>query len=336
MARGEGYDVDGGVCVVASTLDALDRRVVGALQVDGRACWSRIAAVLGEPAAMVARRGQALLADGTVRVVGATAPAAGAVLALRCDPGRQRLAALALANRRDARFVHVLAGAYGCLAELDCDPGRLAAVVVDELPTLPGLVASAAWPVLRHVRTPAQWRPGLLTDAERDALAEFDPPPENRPLAAADPVSLPDAVLLGALARDARRSADELAAVTGLSAAAVRRRVDRLRRTGRLRLHAVVDPAVLGFGVAAVVSVRCAPRDVVAVGEALAKEPAVRLASCVAGDRQLVAEVALPDVDALHDFLTGAAWLERVVEAESSLVVGTLKRDGLFTRPADG
>jgi DNA-binding Lrp family transcriptional regulator len=50
-------------------LDELDRRIVGALQIDGRASWRRIAEVLGEPERTIARRGSALASG--FRVVGA-------------------------------------------------------------------------------------------------------------------------------------------------------------------------------------------------------------------------------------------------------------------------
>jgi len=320
---------------VTGTLAPLDRRIVGALQVDGRASWERIAAALGEPEGVVARHGSELLADGVVRVTGAPPPPPGALVALRCEPGKERIGALALANRRDTRFAHVLAGPFGCLAEIDCEPGRLPTVVLDELPLLPGLAGSTVWTVLRTVRTSAQWRPGLLTEAEHEALVDVEPPPEYAPFGETKDVNRLDALLLAALSHDGRRDVDELAGVTGLSASAVRRRVERLRREGGLRLRVVVDPALLGFAVRAIVSVRCAPRDVEAVATALCREPSVRYAGAVSGDRQLVAEVALPTVDALHDLLTSAAWLERVTSAESWLVVGTLKRDGLFTLPAE-
>ncbi|RTL65158.1 MAG: Lrp/AsnC family transcriptional regulator [Pseudonocardiaceae bacterium] len=320
---------------MGGTLAELDRRIVGALQVDGRADWPRIAAALGEPDGVVERHGSELLAAGAVRVTGAAAPSAGAIVALRCEPGKERIGALALANRRDTRNAHVLAGPYGCLAEIDCDPARLAAFTLDELPLLPALTGSGVWTVLRYVRTSAQWRPGLLTDAEYDALVDVEPPPEYAPFGEAKDVNRPDALLLAALAHDGRRDVDELAGVTGLSASAVRRRVERLRREGGLRLRVVVDPALLGFTVRAVVSVRCAPRDTAAVATALSREPSVRHAACVTGDRQIVAEVAVSTVDALHDLLTSAAWLDRVVEAEASPVVGTLKRDGLFTLPSE-
>lgn len=51
-------------------LDALDRRIAAALQIDGRASWRRIASALGEPERKVARRGLRLLESGRVSVTG--------------------------------------------------------------------------------------------------------------------------------------------------------------------------------------------------------------------------------------------------------------------------
>lgn len=56
-------------------LDELDKRVVGALQVDDRASWRRIADVIGAPERTVARRGARLLSTGSVVVNGFAPPA---------------------------------------------------------------------------------------------------------------------------------------------------------------------------------------------------------------------------------------------------------------------
>ncbi|MER6516812.1 AsnC family protein [Streptomyces sp. NPDC060334] len=52
------------------TLDELDRRLIHALQIDGRASFSRIASVLGAPERTVARRYHRLRSELVVRVVG--------------------------------------------------------------------------------------------------------------------------------------------------------------------------------------------------------------------------------------------------------------------------
>ncbi|QJY47569.1 AsnC family transcriptional regulator [Pseudonocardia broussonetiae] len=315
-------------------LGALDRRIVGALQVDGRAAWERIAAVLGEPEGTVARHGAALLGEGGVRVVGVPAPEAGAVVHLRCGPGQERVAVLALARRGDTRWAHLLAGPAGGVAEIRCPPDRLARLVGDELPRVPGLVDATADTVLRHVRTEDEWRPGLLATEECDALSEHLPPPGDAPFGEVKELSPSDRMLLTALQFDARRGDEELAEVTGLSRSAVPRRVDRLRRDGRLRIRVVVDPARIGFPLRAVVRASAVPRDVAAVAAGLRREPWVLRACRVTGDRPLLAEVAVPGVDALHDLTTDAPWLDRVTALDTAVVVGTLKDGGLFSPPA--
>ncbi|WP_300007200.1 Lrp/AsnC family transcriptional regulator [Pseudonocardia sp.] len=318
---------------VKGTLDALDRRIVGALQVDGRLAWDRIAPVLDEPVGAVARRGQRLLGCGIVQVIGVPAPEAGTVVALRSDPGQERVAALALARRRDTRYAHLLTGPAGAMAEIGCPPDRLARLVGDELPRLPGLVEASAATVLRYVRTADEWRPGLLGADECDALTEYLPPPGHAPFGERKDLGRADRMLLTALSLDGRRGDAELADATGLSRTAVPRRIDRLRRDGRLRIRVVVDPARLGFGLRAVLRAAAAPRDVPAVAAAVAREPWVLRASCVSGDRPLLLEVAVPSVDALHELTTGAAWLDAVTALESAVVVATPKDGGLFGPP---
>ena len=92
------------------TLDVLDRRLVHALQVDGRASFGRIAEVLGATDRTLARRYRRLRAAGLLRVVGV--PAARALgraewlVRLRCLPEAAR------ADRGAARrpFGHVVGG----------------------------------------------------------------------------------------------------------------------------------------------------------------------------------------------------------------------------------
>jgi len=51
-------------------LDQVDRRIIGYLQVDGRAPFRTIAQVLELPDRTVSRRGQELLSGGTIQVTG--------------------------------------------------------------------------------------------------------------------------------------------------------------------------------------------------------------------------------------------------------------------------
>src|SRR3954452_862564 len=67
-----------------------------------------------------------------------------------------------------------------------------------------------------------------------------------------------DQRIVSFLVADARSSYSEIGKVVGLSAPAVKRRVDRLLETGVIRgFTAVVDPEALGWGTEAFVEVHC-------------------------------------------------------------------------------
>jgi DNA-binding Lrp family transcriptional regulator len=320
--------------------DSLDRRIISALQIDGRASWHRIAAALGEAERTVVRRGTRLLDSGLVRI-GAMAPhGRSTVVGVRCAPGQARMAASALARRSDCVFTHVLTGSPDCVAELLCPRDRLASLVMDELPGLPGMVETFTLPVLRHIRTIREWHSGLLTDDEIATLAgpSEAPAPVSAegdvmpPADAAQELSRSDRLLLNALAEDGRCTYEELGRVAGVSEATARRRLGALRREGRVRIRAVIEPALLGLPVEAMLRVRTAPARAEAVAAALADNVHVRYASFVTGEHQIVVLAALPSESALYDFVTRAPWLRDVASVDTSLVLSSLKRGGMLAR----
>ncbi len=318
--------------------DSLDRRIISALQIDGRASWHRIAAALGEPERTVVRRGARLLESGLVRIGAMEARGRSTVVGVRCSPGQARVAAMALARRPDCVFAHVLTGTPDCVAELLCPRDRLAGLVMDELPGLPGVVETFTYPVLRHVRTIREWHAGLLTDTEIDELrgasSEASAPPLTGDVLptgdATQELSRQDRLLLHALAEDGRCTYDELARIAGVSEATARRRLGALRREGRVRIRAVIEPTLLGLPVEAVLWVRTAPSRVEAVTAALTQSVHVRYVSFIAGERQILVLGAFPDEPALYDFVTGSGWLEDVMSLGVSMVLTSLKRGGML------
>ncbi|MCF1599527.1 Lrp/AsnC family transcriptional regulator [Streptomyces muensis] len=315
--------------------DSLDRRIISALQIDGRASWHRVATALGEPERTVARRGTRLLDSGLVRIGAMAVRGRSTVVGVRCAPGRARVVATALARRPDCVFAHVLTGTWDCVAEVQCPRDRLAGLVMDELPGLPGVVRTLTLPVLRHVRTIREWHAGLLTAAEIAALTDGTPATTGPadPLPTFDgPGELPrpDRLLVNALAEDGRCTYDELARVCGVSEATARRRLGALRREGRVRVRAVIEPLLLGLPVEAVLWVRAVPAAVDTVTSALAESPHVRYVSFVTGERQLLVLTAFPDEAALHEFVTRSSWLRETASVDVSLVLGSLKRGGML------
>lgn len=308
-------------------LDPLSQRIVGALQVDGRASWRRIAGVLDEPVRTVARRGAALLEDRTVQVAGLSNLVPTHLLRLRCSPGRVRDVARELATRPESVFVYTLSGSAEVLAELMVPYDRLSELLLDELPRMDGVRSQHLAPVLRYFRTVAEWRPGLLTADEIAALSLPGTPADQlAPEATPDDVDL---TILRTLGHNGRAPLENVAATAGISQPTARRRIDQLTRAGLLRIRAVVEPGYLGRPVEALLWIRCPPDQVDTIGTVLVESSQVRYAAHVMGDHPLIADITTADMPALQRLITtGIAGAESV---ESALLIKAFKRGGVVT-----
>ncbi|MEV7548630.1 Lrp/AsnC family transcriptional regulator [Amycolatopsis sp. NPDC089917] len=312
-------------------MDPLDLRVVGALQVDGRASWRRIAEVLGAPERTVARRGARLLENGTVTVIAVTPHGVPMLVRARSRPGLARTAGTALARRPETSFCYLLTGQAEVVAEVRCSRERLAVYVSEELAATPGLHEVTADPITRYHRTVHEWQPGILTPEEAAALAG-PPRPTPRPRSPdGDVLTAEERALVRALREDGRRTHEELARLAGVSESTVRRRVESLRRSGKMYIRAVVEPAVLGLPIEALLWIRSRPSDVDELGRELLASPYVRYAAATMGEHQMMADVTLPDVEALHRFVAGSAWSRLAVSVHTGLVTKGLKRSSVLT-----
>src|SRR6201996_7609692 len=65
-----------------------------------------------------------------------------------------------------------------------------------------------------------------------------------------------DAAIIALLQEDGRRPYGEIGEAVGLSEAATRQRVNRLRESGLMRIVAVTDPVALGRGVVVTIGLR--------------------------------------------------------------------------------
>lgn len=107
-----------------------------------------------------------------------------------------------------------------------------------------------------------------------------------------------DERIVHALAEDARRSYADIGQSVGLSAPAVKRRVDRLRATGAITGFTVrVDPAALGWETEGFVEIFCrrntSPET---IQRGLERYQEVVAASTVTGDADAVAQVFASDM----------------------------------------
>jgi DNA-binding Lrp family transcriptional regulator len=308
-------------------LDALSLRIIGALQVDGRASWRRIADVLGEPVRTVARRGAALLDDKTVQVVGLPSHSPTHLLRVQCRPDDVRAVAREIAHWPESVFVYALSRSAEVMAELMLPVDRLPSLLLDELPAMQGVRNHSLTPVLEYFRTVAEWRPGLLSPKEHAALEIAGTPAEQyRPGQALDAA---DQAILDAVATDGRTPTEAIATLAGVSEPTARRRLDQLIARGLVRIRAVVEPALLGLPVESLLWIRCAPDQAPAIGATLASSPHVRYAAFVMGDHPIVADVTTPDIGELRDLMTtGFRGVEGI---ESALLLQAFKRGGVLT-----
>ncbi|MFV0457734.1 MAG: Lrp/AsnC family transcriptional regulator [Actinomycetales bacterium] len=312
-------------------LDDLDRRIVCALQIDGRAPWRKIAAVIGEPERSVARRGGDLLARGVVSVVGIRPRPSTAVLRLRCQPGMSTTAAEALAQRPDTTFSYVMTGGADVVGELASDSDRFAHALGTELPATTGLVQLVSLPVLHYFRTVRGWSAGALTQAEAAAM-HTDLTGDREADLDFGPVAPQDTTLIGVLIEDGRASLEAIARRVGVSETTAARRLEFVLRQHRVEIRAIVEPAVLGLPVEAMLWLTTSPGMVNRVGQCLAARPQVRYAAATAGPHQLVADVTVPDMASLYAFICDEAWAGDIHSVEASLLLAARKRGGLILR----
>jgi DNA-binding Lrp family transcriptional regulator len=314
-----------------TVIDAIDRRIVHAMQTDGRAPFSRLATVLGVSEQTVARRWRRLRADGVVRVLGLTTPEATEpnwFVRVRVQPAAAGAVADALARRPDVSWVSLTAGG----AEITCatrprTPRQRDALLLDRLPRTVQVIDLTAFSVLHaYVGGAYEWTgfEDPLTDEQIEALTpEF-------PRAAMTPVALDpeDELLLAALATDGRLSYAELAGVTGWSESRVARRVEALRAAGALYFDLEIANELLGHPVSAMLWLGVAPADIAHVGESLAREPETAYTAVVTGTANLLVAVTCRDTAHLYRFLTDRVGSLPVRTLETSTVLRRVKQAG--------
>jgi Lrp/AsnC family transcriptional regulator, regulator for asnA, asnC and gidA len=108
--------------------------------------------------------------------------------------------------------------------------------------------------------------------------------------------------IIEALQRDGRQPYGAIALSVGLSEAAVRRRVQRLREAGIMQIVAVTDPLQLGFTRQAMIGITV-EGDVRVVADKLSALPEVDYVVMCAGSFDLLAELVCEDDERLLQVL---------------------------------
>jgi Lrp/AsnC family leucine-responsive transcriptional regulator len=135
-----------------------------------------------------------------------------------------------------------------------------------------------------------------------------------------------DRKIVALLVEDGRRTLDDVGGRIGLSASAVKRRVDRLRATGTLRgFTAVVDHAALGSQTEALVELFFAPGVLLdEVAATLGRRAEVVEAWSVTGEADAIARVRTDGNADLERLIRDLQRDGRVVRTRSQVILSAL------------
>jgi DNA-binding Lrp family transcriptional regulator len=147
-----------------------------------------------------------------------------------------------------------------------------------------------------------------------------------------------DRRIVAVLVEDARATYAEVGAKVGLSAPAVKRRVDRLRASGAITgFSARIDPVALGWTTEAYVELFCrgrtSPADIAA---AVAKHPEVTDACTVTGDADALLHIRAADVRHFERVVERIGAEPFVVRTRSVIVLSKLVNRPTLVLPGDG
>ncbi|MBB5744404.1 DNA-binding Lrp family transcriptional regulator [Microbacterium ginsengiterrae] len=315
----------------------LDRRIVVALQQDGRASWTSIAEFAGAPVSTVTRRGQQLLAEGTVSVgivptLGSEGHVESFFIRIDCTPGAQLQVAEALVESRYVRFVTLVTGKFDILAELVI-PGDSAnyAQVLTGLQAIPGVERWRS-DLLTHVyKVSFDWGRQLY-DAHADEPSDpisFMPPPNTCEPSHFDDT---DRAIVDVLSVDGRASFLSIARKLGVNESSVRRRYERMRAAGCLTTVTMVPSSAIGMSAETLLMLRVEPSRLRTVAHTLAQHVSVRFLAAALEENTLYCEIILPSTESLHDFMTGTiAHLKGVRGWNASMELVFMKRGFIET-----
>lgn len=287
--------------------DDLDRALLHALQIDGRAPFSRIGAVLGVSDQTAARRYARLRGEGLLRVVALTDHEAVKhtqwTVRVRATPKAAGQVADALARRTDMSWVSLCSGGTEIFAAAygpDIEP-----LLLEVIPRTEHILDVAAQQVL-HVYYGGSGEPftkrGPLDEWQTFALSEHLPDPVIPP-ASLDAV---DGSILDTLRHDGRATIEQLVAATAASPSTVRRRLHALRAGGVFHLDVDADLGLFNLPVRARLLLNVDVAELDMAGRTLATHPEVAYAAATTGASNLVASISTRDTADLHRYLTTA------------------------------
>lgn len=284
-------------------LDDLDRKILAALHVNGRASWTDIAQMLGISTTTVARRAQHLFGAGLARVavlphLEHEGPVHVFIVRLTCAPGSQLRVAGLLADNPDIRYVTIVTGGYDIVFELVAPKHRdLYSMLVDFVHTIPGAQQSNADLVLHTHKVSYDWSVPVL--GEQAASFALRRPAHTCERGHLDDV---DREVLAAMKEDGRASFQSVGSRLGISESTARRRLEAMLERGCATVTTFIPAAALGYEAEILFWLSVEPSMQDSVAERLSNERGVRMIASMLGQASLMCEVIVPTTADIHHF----------------------------------
>jgi Lrp/AsnC family transcriptional regulator for asnA, asnC and gidA len=177
----------GGTGVVPPELDALDLRIIGQLQDDGRKPTAEIARALRVPRTTVARRIERLVNDGIITIgVFANGTRIGlpvhAMILLQVAPTRYDAVVAAIVSLVEIRWVGILSGPFDLLVEAMLPSNEaLRHLLLDKLARIDGITQMQTAHVLEVAKIVFDWNQMLDVDGRSESTPVPGQPPPLRP-----------------------------------------------------------------------------------------------------------------------------------------------------------
>lgn len=316
-------------------IDELDRRVIAALQLNGRAPWSAIAKWAGANESTVQRRFTSLTERGLVRVVGTvdlnrTDAGSSMLVRIHAVAGKGRELAEVLAARPEARFLAIVTGTADLIVDFVAENNEaLLRILFTELPGAELIASTENIAVLRTFTTAPLWDTGILPGSAVAELRQDTKPPYARKDWDEPPKALSqlERAVVDKLTTDGRIPIAVLARALGRSESAVARALERLTTRGNLRFRTLVEPEILGYELEFMLWLSVAPGHWEQAGRYLAKHPATKFLAASTGRFNLVGQMVLERrADLLRYMNDVVGELPGLTASDVTLHLATLKR----------
>ncbi|MEV7605913.1 Lrp/AsnC family transcriptional regulator [Paenarthrobacter sp. NPDC089322] len=281
--------------------DAIDLRLVHALQIDPRASWSDLSPVVGADAVTLARRWERLSSSGLAWVSGYSPGKRRSTLALievECGPGGAMATFQSLAGNPDIISVDFTAGSRDLILTFVAKSMRdVTSFVLYQLGEFASIRSARTHLVTDVIKEGGAWRLRELSAGDIQRIPPLRPP---RPRASRQ---IPDdlqRVIESELAANGRATTSDIATKAGVTSQRVADAIAVLRNNRELLFRTDIARSYSGWPVHAWYFMQVPASSIENVREALARVEEVRLAARSASQYNLIMSVWLRTLDDVH------------------------------------